>query len=143
MRKNARDSMTVHQHKITLISSGKPLKRSLNEELRWFGVSLGLFGQRDRDKSCFRLFIELLKNAKENKTATSDELSYKTNLSRGTAVHHLNRLMESGIVKKEGKKYLLRVQNLTILVEEIQSDIKRACEDLKEVAKEIDTLLRL
>ncbi len=135
--------MMLYQHKITLISSAKPLKRSLNEELRWFGVSLGLFGQRDRDKSCFRLFIELLKNAKGNKTATSDELSYKTNLSRGTVVHHLNRLMESGIVKKEGKRYLLRVQNLTVLVDEIESDIRRACEGLKEVAKEIDALLHL
>lgn len=135
--------MMLYQHKITLISSGKPLKRSLNEELRWFGISLGLFGQRDRDKSCFRLFIELLKNAKESKTATSDELSYKTNLSRGTVVHHLNRLMESGIVKKEGKRYLLRVRNLTVLVDEIESDIRRACEGLKEVAKEIDALLHL
>ncbi len=133
----------IKQQKVTIINSTKPTKKSLNEELKWFGASLGLFNLRDKDKSCFRLFIELLKNAKESCPASSDELACKTSLSRGTVVHHLNRLMESGIVVKEGKKYILRVLNLEILVEELKQDIERVCSNLKEIAKHIDKLLGL
>ena len=43
----------------------------------------------------------------------------------------------------EGNKYILRVDNLKSLVDEVERDIKRACEDLKEVAKEIDSRLGL
>lgn len=135
--------ITIKQQRITIINSVKPVKKNLNEELKWFGASLGLFNLRDKDKSCFRLFIELLKNAKEGCLASSDELAYKTSLSRGTVVHHLNRLMESGIVAKEGKKYILRVPNLEILIDELKQDVERACSNLKEIAKHIDKFLGL
>ena len=49
--------------------------------------------------------------------------------------------MESGFVIHEGNTYTLRVENLKSLIEEIEKDIKRACDDLKEVAKEIDEKL--
>ena len=39
----------------------KPGDSDINKTLEWFGNSLGLFNLRDKDKSCFRIFIELLK----------------------------------------------------------------------------------
>ncbi len=133
----------IKEQRITIIQSGRPVKKTPNDELKWFGASLGLFSLRDRDKSCFRLFIELLKHAKENRAVTSNELAYKTNLSRGTVVHHLHRLIESGIIVNNGKKYILRVPNLEILIEELKHDLERACENLKDVAKDIDAFLGL
>jgi len=121
----------------------KPSEHNVNQELQWFGSSLGLFNLRDRDKSCFRMFIELLKSSKAKHTLTSDELAQKLSLSRGTVIHHINKLMESGIVIHEGNRYILRVDNLKSLIEEVEKDIKRACEDLKEIAKEIDDRLGL
>ena len=135
--------ITITQQRITIINLTKPVKKTLNEELKWFGSSLGLFNLRDKDKSCFRLFIELLKNAKINQALSSDELASKTNLSRGTVVHHLHKLMETGIVIRDGKKYILRVPNLEILVEELKQDIDRACLNLKQIAKNIDKFLGL
>jgi predicted transcriptional regulator len=121
----------------------KPAEHNVNQELQWFGSSLGLFNLRDRDKSTFRVFIELLKSAKANNHLTSDELAARLALSRGTIIHHINKLMESGIVIHEGNSYTLRVENLKSLIEEVEKDIKRACDDLKEVAKEIDKRLGL
>lgn len=131
-----------HQ-KITIISVRKPAVKNINQELQWLGTSLGLFNLRDKDKSCFRVFIELLKAAKEKRALSSDELAYNLRLSRGTVIHHINKLMESGIVVYYKNKYMLRVENLSSLVEEVEKDIKRACEGLKDIAKEIDATLGL
>ena len=132
----------IHQS-ITIVRYSKPLKKNINEELQWFGSSLGLFNLRDKDSSCFRIFIELVKSSRKKKPLSSDELAYKTGLSRGTIIHHLNKLINSGIVVNEKNKYILRVENLKVLVEEIEKDIKRTCNDLKEIAKNIDEELGL
>ena len=135
--------MVYIRQRITIVNIRKPSEHNVNQELQWFGSSLGLFNLRDRDKSCFRMFIELLKSSKAKHTLTSDELAQKLSLSRGTVIHHINKLMESGIVIHEGNRYILRVDNLKSLIEEVEKDIKRACEDLKEIAKEIDDRLGL
>jgi len=135
--------MRYEHQRITIIKFRKPLKKNINEELQWFGSSLGLFNLRDKDRSCFRIFIELVKSSRKKKPLSSDELAYKTGLSRGTVIHHLNKLMGSGIVVSEKNKYILRVENLKVLVEEIEKDIKRACSDLKNIAKNSDEELGL
>jgi predicted transcriptional regulator len=133
----------VYRQKVTIVTSRKPHDKTINEELQWFGQSLGLFNLRDRDKSCFRVFIELLKSAKRKHPLSSDELAIRLNLTRGTVIHHINKLMESGIVVYAQKKYLLRVDNLKDLVNEIEKDVERACSDLREVADDIDRRLGL
>lgn len=133
--------MTIIYQRITISSSRKPDKHKLNDALQWFGESLGLFSTRDKDNSCFRLFIELLKAARHEIPMTSDDLAFRLNLSRGTIVHHLNKLIESGIVVNEGNKYILRVNNLEVLVDELEQDLARMCTDLRKVAREIDTKL--
>ncbi len=130
-------------HRITIVSVSKPVRQNINDELQWFGSSLGLFGLRDKDKSCFRIFIELLKSTKAKKPMTSDEIAHNLHLSRGTVVHHLNKLMEAGIVVNYHNKYLLRVENLGALIEELRKDIKRTIDDLGEIAEDIDKLLGL
>tara|TARA_Y100000310_G_C20645628_1_gene796371 strand:- start:419 stop:826 length:408 start_codon:yes stop_codon:yes gene_type:complete len=135
--------MLFNHQRITIISVRKPKYKNINQELQYFGTSLGLFNLRDKDKSCFRVFIELLKSAKYKKPVSSDELAYKLNLSRGTVIHHINKLMEAGIVVNEGRKYMLRVDNLKDLIEEIESDLMSTCDKLKKVANEIDESLGL
>ncbi|HLC61719.1 MAG TPA: helix-turn-helix domain-containing protein [Candidatus Nanoarchaeia archaeon] len=135
--------MAFIRQRITIVNIRRPSETNVNQELQWLGTSLGLFNLRDKDKSCFRVFIELLKCAKGNRTLTSDELAAKLDLSRGTIIHHINRLMESGLVLHEGNNYTLRVDNLKALIEELEKDLKRALDDLKDVANEIDKTLRL
>ncbi|MBI3035313.1 HTH domain-containing protein [Candidatus Woesearchaeota archaeon] len=135
--------MVYIRQRITIVNIRRPIEHNVNQELQWFGSSLGLFNLRDKDKSTFRVFIELLKSAKQKHTLTSDELASRLSLTRGTIIHHINKLMEYGLVVHEGNIYTLRVENLKALIEEVEKDIKRACEDLKEVAKEIDERLGL
>ena len=126
--------------KITIIRMSKP-ERNLNQELQWLGTSLGLFNLRDKDKSCFRIFVELVKATKQKKAISSDELAFTLGLSRGTVVHHLNKLMQAGIVISDGYRYTLRMDNLQLLIEELKRDVERSIEDLRDVARDIDNSL--
>jgi predicted transcriptional regulator len=135
--------MRFVSQRITIINIRKPAERNLNQELQWLGTSLGLFNLRDKDKSQFRIFIELLKAAKSKKLLTSDQIASDLNLTRGTVIHHINKLMEAGIVVHEGNKYALRLENLSELINELEKDIKRTLEDLKEVAKNLDQKLNI
>ena len=134
--------MAFIQQRITIIRLRRPETQSLNEELQWFGSSLGLFNLRDKDKSCFRIFIELLKASKVNRSITSDELADHLDLSRGTVVHHLNKLMETGLVVYEKRGYMLRVKNLSALIDELEDDMKRTCDSLRKIAGDIDTRMK-
>jgi predicted transcriptional regulator len=135
--------MAFIQRRFTIVEIRRPSETSMNENLQFLGDSLGLFNLRDKDKSCFRVFIELLKAAKRKHPLSSDELAFRLGLSRGTVIHHINRLIESGIVIHEGNNYYLRVDKLETLIKEIKKDVNRTIDDLQELAKEIDENLRL
>tara|TARA_Y100000310_G_C20665323_1_gene807168 strand:- start:1032 stop:1439 length:408 start_codon:yes stop_codon:yes gene_type:complete len=135
--------MLIKHQKITIVNVRRPSERNINHELQWLGTSLGLFNLRDKDKSCFRLFLELLKSAKVKKPLSSDELATKMGLSRGTVIHHMDKLMDAGLVIHEGNSYMLRVDNLKLLISELEKDIQRTLGDLKEVASDIDNWMGL
>jgi predicted transcriptional regulator len=125
-------------HKITIIRTSKPHNLELNQEIQWISHSLGLFGDRDKEKSCFRVFVELIKSNKEDKMLSSDELAERSNLSRGTVIHHLNRLMDAGIVLNHRNRYMLRVNNLQSLINQIHRELDDYFRDLRKIAEEID-----
>lgn len=127
--------------KITIVDIGPAPKANLNDQLQWFGSSLGLFGLRDKDKSCFRIFITLMSTAKSKKQISSDEIAEKLGLTRGTVVHHLNKLMDAGIVIKERKGYILRRDSIEATIKEINHDINRSIEELTLIAQNLDKAL--
>ncbi len=135
--------MRFYSRKITIVNVRRPAEENINQELQWFGHSLGLFNLRDKDKSCFRTFLELLKAAKLRRPLSSDELAFRLDLSRGTVVHHINNLMKAGIVVHESNRYMLRVDNLKDLIDEVEEDIKRTCSNLRIIANKIDKKLGL
>ena len=129
--------------KITIIRFRKPSKTTLNEELQWFGNSLGLFNLRDKDKSCFRVFIELLKAAKMQSPLSSDDIAQKLDLTRATVLHHINNLMERGMVLQIREGYVFREARLKDLMEDLRHDSEKAYEDLERVAEQIDAMIGL
>ena len=135
--------MIINHQKITIIHVRKPAARNVNHELQWLGTSLGLFNLRDKDKSCFRIFLEFLKSSKAKIPMTSDDIAARLGLSRGTVIHHINKLMESGLVVNERNKYMLRVDNLKMLISEIEKDVSRTLGDLKDIASSIDDWIGL
>ena len=127
--------------KITIIKIRRPARNEINEELQWIGASLGLFNLRDKDRSCFRIFVELLKSSKIGKGLSSDEIAFKSGLSRGTVIHHINKLIESGLVIVEERKYVLREAKLEPLIDEVEKDVIRSLDGLRAIAKDIDKKL--
>lgn len=127
--------------KITIIRSEIPQNENINVELQWLGSSLGLFSQRDKDRSCFRVFIELLKSSREHKKLSSDELAYRLNLSRGTVIHHINNLFDKGIVIYEDNKYAMRVSKLVQLIEDMKKESMLSFDRLINIAEKIDKRL--
>lgn len=124
--------------KLMVIKVRRTPTDNLNSELQWFGNSLGLFGSRDKDSSCFRVFITLVKKAKRSTAMSSDEIAEQLHLTRGTVVHHLTKLMESGIVVREKEGYLLRENKLENVIRDLRRDMDMMLEELDQVAKEID-----
>ncbi len=129
--------------RITVVRTKKPEFQTINDELQWFAGSLGLFNLRDKDRTCFRIFIELIKQSRTSEVISSDELAQRLHLTRGTVVHHLNKLLETGLIINNRNRYELRVTSLQALVDMIQEDFTKTCSQLKEVAKSLDEKLRL
>ena len=129
--------------RITLVHKKIPRDQNVNELLLKFGESLGLFSSRDKDKSCYRIFIVLLKALKYDVELSSDDIASQTKLTRGTVVHHLNKLMETGIVTAHRGKYFLNVKNLADLVLQMKEGINTVMDDLHDMALEIDSSLDL
>ena len=127
--------------RITLTRVRQQPVQNINQELQWLGSALGLFNQRDRDSSCFRVFITLVKHSPKEQPLSSDEIAERLKLSRGTVVHHLHRMMDSGIVVHEREGYLLRENELPQLIDRMQKDVEAMFAELRKVAQEIDEKL--
>src|SRR3989338_3072631 len=123
--------------KITIIRVSKPEKQDINDELQWISKSLGLFSERDKEKSCYRIFLALLK---ENKPMSSDDIADFTNLSRATVLHHINKLIESGMVVSERERYLLR-DDVDKLIDDIEADIISTLNEVRKTTRHIKQVL--
>ncbi len=132
-----------YKRRITLVDYNLKYNDNINLLVQEFGHSLGLFSLRDKESSCFRIFITLLKAAKNNVRMSSQQLAYECNLTRGTVVHHLNRLIEAGLVDVQRNRYYLKAPNLMGLAEIIKNDSDKIFKNLKKLAEKIDKELGL
>ncbi|HLD33896.1 MAG TPA: helix-turn-helix domain-containing protein [Candidatus Nanoarchaeia archaeon] len=130
------------RRQITIVELPLPKGHDVNFELQWLGNSLGLFGDRDKDRSCFRVFITLVKDGRRQ-PLSSDQIADQLDLSRGTVIHHINNLMQAGIVTHERGGYALRVERLQVLIGELQRDTEKMFENLKRISKDIDQWMGL
>ena|SRR3989344_4490038 len=129
--------------KITIARIRKPNMKNINEDLQWFSDSLGLFTERDKEKSCFRIFVQLVRAARKRQILSSDELALKSNLSRGTVIHHLKKLIDSSLIMQYKNGYMLKADNLETLTREIKREVDSTFEELSSIAKELDDELGL
>ena len=129
--------------RITICNVRHPREASINDELQWFANALGLFGDRDRNRSCFRIFIELIKTSRTHEGLTSDELAQRLALSRPTVIHHLNSLMDRGMIVHQSTRYVMRAHRLQSLVDDIQKDMERTLDEVRRSAQELDRVLGL
>ena len=114
-----------------------------NQDVEWICRSFGFLEARDKRKTAARIFKLLLEAAREGKGLSSDELAAKIGLTRGTVVHHLNKMIKGGLVIYHEGQYKLRGRSLRSTLGEIERDINRVFENLYKVAVSIDETLGL
>ena len=129
----------IEEFSITVKKIKRPKQSDLNDDIQIISQSLGLFTKRDKEKSCFRVFVEILKS----KGVTAEEVTLNANLTRATVIHHLNYLIKSDLVIKKNHKYFLRSKNLEELISQINKDVDETLNDLKKIARNIDSELTL
>ncbi|MAG52336.1 MAG: hypothetical protein CMH62_00060 [Nanoarchaeota archaeon] len=124
--------------KILIVKKEKP-RLERDEELQWISNSLGLFNSdRDKERSCYRVFVELV----DKKTPLrSDDIAEHSRLSRGTVVFHLNKLMESGLVINVDNKYKLREKRISTIIKKMRKDISQHLKEIEEIAKDFESKL--
>ena len=116
-----------------IVRKEQPPEEDLNSKLQWLSESLGMFNDRDKESSCFRVFVELYK---EKKGLKSDDIAENSRLSRGTVVFHLNKLIESGLVINEDRKYKLK--KLNSLIKQLKIETLERFQKLEELSKELE-----
>ncbi len=114
-----------------------------SNDLEWFCYSLGLVGPRDKEKTSMKVFSMLLDAASRGTGLTTDDIAGKLGISRGAVIHHLNRMVELGLIVQRGGKYMLRVNNLEELVDEIERDIQSTIKTIKKISENLDKKIKL
>jgi predicted transcriptional regulator len=120
-----------------------PPTADFDGDVEWMCRCFGFLESRDKEKTAAKIFKALLGAMKEGKGLSSDELAEKIGLTRGTMVHHLNKLIQSGLAIHREGRYELRGASLRRTVQEIKRDISRIFENVEHVAQSIDENLGL
>lgn len=124
--------------KIVVKKVEPPFSNKLEDELDWICETLGFFEPIDREKTASAIFKEIIINAEKGKLLTSTELANKVNMSRGSVINHLNKLMRSGLIEKQGHYYLPRSRSITRTIQEIEEEIVSIFRKMELTAREID-----
>ncbi len=117
--------------------------KSNSKDLEWLCFSLGLISSRDKEKTSMKIFNLFLDAAAKGKYLTTDDIAEKIGMTRGAVIHHLNRMIDLGLIIQKGGKYALRTNNLEELIDEIEQDVRNTMKIIKKISEDIDKNLRL
>ncbi len=112
-------------------------------DLEWLCFSLGLISPRDKEKTSMKIFDLLLKAASKGEYLTTDDIAEKIGMTRGAVIHHLNRMLDLGLILQRGGRYTLRTNNLEELVDEIERDIQNTMKIIRKISEDIDRKFKL
>lgn len=115
-----------------------PFSHDLEKELEWICQSFGFFEPIDKDKTAAAVFREVVAATEKGLALTSTAIAEQVGMSRGAVINHLNNLLRSGLITKHGRYYSSRSKSMYRTIQEIEEDIDRIFEKMKERAKEID-----
>ena len=116
-------------------SSKKP-----EELIRWFCYAFGLSNDEETGIE-EQILIRFAYAAKKNEGIPSSAITIKPEIARSTIIYHLNRLIDSGLIVKKGRKYYLRATEMSKAIEEIEYDLNREIMKMLAAAKEFDRLI--
>jgi predicted transcriptional regulator len=112
------------------------------DEFDWICRSLGFFEEIDKEKTAAAVFRMLVLATERGEALSSTAISERVLMSRGAVINHLNNLVRSGLAEKHGRYYVARSASVQQTIEELEDDIDRVFERMKERARQIDARLR-
>lgn len=115
----------------------RPYSDDFERYIDWLCNSLGLYTHEC--DSARDIMLEIIKS-KEGLSST--ELSERLNKSRGAVINQLNKLIESGLIVKNGRIYRLRASTMERTLEELFEDVERTFARFMKIAEQIDRQLR-
>jgi predicted transcriptional regulator len=116
--------------------------RTPTEFVKWLCEALGLAEGEENAKALDQQILEKLIVASRLDTGiTSSEIGKKEGIARSTVIYHLNRLINTGLVTKRGRKYYLRAMDVASTIKEIEYDIDREFSRIHDAAQEFDRVL--
>ncbi len=125
--------------KIVIKSLDRP-KEDVDAMIVWFCETFGL--ANDADNAIEGVVLKkFLLAARQARGISSKELAKGAPVAHSTIIYHLNRLIDSGLIVKKGRKYYLRAPELSELVEEMEYDVEREFRRISDIATELDSSL--
>lgn len=100
---------------------------------------LGALSQRDTGRTVVRVFRVVVQRSDPQTGIGSSELAQLERINRLTALHHLNRLHEMGLVQKQGSRYFLR--SFDEIFDEMEADAIESIKRARTLARQIETQL--
>ncbi len=116
----------------------KPFSGRSMDGLDWICQSLGFLEPIDRKRTASAVFKEILRATEEGRRISSSGLAERVGMSRGSVVNHLNNLMRSGLIVRNGRFYSARSRSVYRTLEEIEADIQHVFSKMKGAALVID-----
>jgi len=120
-----------------------PLTSDKDSDIEWICRCFGFMEPRDKQKTAAKIFAALVEAIGKKGSISSDELAEKIGVTRAAVVHHLNRMMGSGLAIQRYGSYQLRMQGVESTIVEVQRDAMRVFENLRRVAREIDETMNI
>ncbi len=120
-----------------------PFSNDPQKELEWICQTFGFFEEIDKEKTASAVFREVVSATEKGEGLTSTALANRVSMSRGAVINHLNKLMRSGLIVREGRYYVSRSKSMARTIEEIEEDIDRIFEKMKQRARLLDQQLNV
>jgi len=120
-----------------------PLTSDKDSDIEWICRCFGFMEPRDKQKTATKIFAALVEAVGKKGSISSDELAEKIGVTRAAVVHHLNRMMGSGLAIQRHGSYQLRMQGVESTIVEVQRDVMRVFENLRRVSREIDQAMNI
>lgn len=127
-----------HRFQVVIRRVEQPFSRHSDEEFQWLMQCLGFFEPIDKGKTAASVFRELVKSTEQGKSLTSTEIAERVKMSRGAVINHLNNLVRSSLVIKEGSKYRARSKSMFRMIKELEDEIDLVFKRMEKTAKELD-----
>ena len=124
--------------KVVIRKVERPFNPDFENQLAWICSSLGFFEPIDKDKNAAAVFKEIVLATEKGEALTSTAIAERIGMSRGSVINHLNNLLHSGLIEKNGKFYSARSKSMQRTIEEIEEDVERIFSQLKKSAAEVD-----